>query len=80
MKWKQTTLKQRLIRLLDTWSHRLRKYAGKADHHSPHLRVVCCEVADEPPGTPCTEYEEGANGRCVYCDHAHKCHNFLVQR
>ena len=24
---------------------------------------------------PCEEFEEGANGRCVYCDHALLCHS-----
>jgi len=23
---------------------------------------------------PCQEFEEGANGRCVYCDHHDLCH------
>ena len=78
---KRAKLKHRLVRWLDILSFRLRKYANPSEyHHSPHLRVVCCEVADDPPGTPCTDYVVGANGRCVYCDHDHKCHNFLAQR
>jgi hypothetical protein len=23
---------------------------------------------------PCKSFEEGRNGRCVYCDHTHECH------
>ena len=46
-----------------------------------------CEVTDTPrkpcalncgtyPGNlgPCETWEEGANGRCVYCDHGKQCH------
>lgn len=29
MKWKQTTFKQRLIRLLDSWSYCLRRYVNR---------------------------------------------------
>jgi hypothetical protein len=31
----------------------------------------CCHVPDYGA---CDEFEEGANGRCVYCDHAKECH------
>lgn len=30
--WKTTTFKQRLIRLLDSWSHRLRGYTRKTQY------------------------------------------------
>ncbi len=31
---------------------------------------------------PCRTYETGSNGRCVYCDHRHKCHVelFILER
>lgn len=31
----------------------------------------CCHVPDYGA---CDEFVEGANGRCVYCDHAELCH------
>lgn len=31
----------------------------------------CCHVPDYGA---CDEFERGANGRCVYCDHGESCH------
>lgn len=32
---------------------------------------ACCDV---PEPEPCSTYELGRNGRCVYCDHEGECH------
>ncbi|KKL80684.1 hypothetical protein LCGC14_2002290 [marine sediment metagenome] len=34
----------------------------------------CCHTPDHG-ACPISIYEEGMNGRCVYCDHGKKCHN-----
>lgn len=34
----------------------------------------CCATSHEPLDTACRQFAEGANGRCVYCDHEMKCH------
>lgn len=31
----------------------------------------CCHAPDHGA---CDDFEEGANGRCVYCDHGERCH------
>lgn len=33
-----------------------------------------CACCDRPEPEPCSTYERGMNGRCVYCDHEAKCH------
>lgn len=33
-----------------------------------------CSCCDRPEPEPCSTYERGLNGRCVYCDHEAKCH------
>jgi hypothetical protein len=35
---------------------------------------ACCASSHEPPDTACRNFEAGANGRCVFCDHESKCH------
>lgn len=37
-------------------------------------REPCCNSAHVPPDTACRTFVVGINGRCVYCDHAAKCH------
>jgi hypothetical protein len=44
--------------------------------HSKYARETkcpcgCCHATDYGA---CPEFEEGGNGRCVYCDHAEPCH------
>lgn len=34
-----------------------------------------CDWCDRPEPDPCSTYEQGMNGRCVYCDHEAKCHS-----
>ena len=35
-----------------------------------------CKCATYPANLgPCRDFEEGANGRCVYCDHDKICHD-----
>lgn len=34
-------------------------------------RCACCHVPDYGA---CRTFERGRNGRCVYCDHAERCH------
>lgn len=33
-----------------------------------------CACCDMPEPEPCSTYEQGRNGRCVYCDHEKACH------
>jgi hypothetical protein len=33
-----------------------------------------CRCCDRPEPKPCQHYEQGLNGRCVYCDHEKICH------
>ena len=33
-----------------------------------------CECCHVPDYGACDDFCEGANGRCVYCDHAKECH------
>lgn len=35
---------------------------------------ACCESSHEPRDKACKTFEQGANGRCVYCEHGEKCH------
>ncbi len=37
----------------------------------------CCHAVDNGA---CPEFEKGANGRCVYCEHAEECHVNKIQR
>jgi hypothetical protein len=43
---------------------------------TPRLpRELCGNCGTYPDNLgPCASFEEGANGRCVYCDHALACH------
>jgi hypothetical protein len=43
---------------------------------TPRLPMTLCLGCGTYPGNlgPCEEFEEGGNGRCVYCDHALACH------
>ena len=34
-------------------------------------KCACCHVPDHGA---CDDFEQGSNGRCVYCDHAVDCH------
>lgn len=41
---------------------------------TPRLAVVCeCPTYHDNEGV-CATFEEGSNGRCVYCDHTQFCH------
>lgn len=35
---------------------------------------TCCRSCHYPADPACRKFHEGANGRCVYCDHEQKCH------
>lgn len=36
-----------------------------------------CQCAHSPDLGACDSYEQGANGRCVYCDHDKPCHESI---
>ena len=38
------------------------------------LELHECESSHVPKDLACKSFEEGANGRCVYCDHEKRCH------
>lgn len=41
--------------------------------------VICdCPTYEGNAGV-CDTYEEGGNGRCVYCDHTKRCHKVLQE-
>jgi hypothetical protein len=41
---------------------------------TPRLAKHCnCPTYEDNWG-PCFTFEEGSNGRCVYCDHTKECH------
>ena len=37
----------------------------------------CCHSVDQGA---CTSFENGANGRCVFCDHSKECHSKITNR
>ena len=39
-----------------------------------------CNCAHVPDYGACNKFEEGMNGRCVYCDHSKWCHPGRGQR
>lgn len=39
-----------------------------------HCSCGCSHVIGINDGGACDDYLEGANGRCVYCDHGKACH------
>lgn len=42
---------------------------------TPIANTRCaCGCVDVPDHGPCSTPCKGANGRCVYCDHALECH------